>query len=1098
MKPSRVLLITFFLVFLTIPSPSGQNEEAAITPGQEINYSGDLNFTENAGQWDSQVKYRTNIGGLLIWITSDGIYYHFKRQNKKNTSVENPKSNHFSLIPFTETVREENLIVGALLEGANPAPEIVPEELQDYKCNYFLGNDPNKWYRNVSNYKGVTYKDIYPGIDLNYYGHKKRLEYDFIVSPGADPDNIRIRYEGAKSIRISDEGQLVIETDWNEITELKPVIYQIEDGQRKSVTGNFVILSENTFGFEMSESYNPELPLVIDPILKYSTYFGGDMTDAIEDIVVDEDGYIYFCGTTSSSDFPVAGTPIQGTYAGDYDVFVTKMTPDGSELVFSTYIGGSAHEKGYNIAINDNSDIYVSGWTRSTDFPTYNALQPVSPENDDGFIAKLNNTGSNFIYCTYLGGTGVDYLNDMALDHNDNLHVIGYTTSTDFPTANPIQASNAGHYDVFISRLNSNGTFLLFSTYYGGAEDDNGYDIILKRDTAFITGSTESTDLTMINPHQATLAGNSDAFVAKLFGDNVTSSLLASTYLGGSDNDLPFGIVRDDADNIYIAGYTVSTDFPVSNALPGMGTFQGGSTDGFVSKLCFNCTPIMLFNSSYFGGNDWDNIKDIELDDDYNVYVYGSSKSDNLPIVNAIFENIIGTYDFILAKFDQAFSSIAFSTYYGGSSNDLPNRMYLNSDSILIVGYTGSEDFPVVDAYRSYETNNSTAIISVFLPTSYGCIDSDGDGYGDPQYLGNPCDLDNCPDDYNPAQTDADGDDVGDDCDNCPNLANSNQEDWDEDGAGDYCDNCPWEYNPSQLDTDLDGDGDVCDYDDDADGIDDELDNCPLVSNVYQNDNDFDGFGNVCDNCPDEGNPEQEDYDNDGYGDLCDNCVLYANPGQEDGNGDDIGDVCTFSDDTPTGDNVEVDFGEITVTFTNVYNSDITSMTITTDGPEAPSSYYILPMASPVYFNITTEAGYSGDIIICIHYDDEGLTYAEEMMLSMYHYVDGLPSRMPIVSRDRDNNIICGRTTSLSPFVVAFGICCVDYTGNANCSMEEEPDISDITRLIDYLYISHVELCCPEEADANGSGGEPDISDITRLIDYLYLTHTPLVSCPSK
>lgn len=270
-----------------------------------------------------------------------------------------------------------------------------------------------------------------------------------------------------------------------------------------------------------------------------------------------------------------------------------------------------------------------------------------------------------------------------------------------------------------------------------------------------------------------------------------------------------------------------------------------------------------------------------------------------------------------------------------------------------------------------------------------------------------------------------------------------------------------------------------------------------IIDDISDSDTDLDGIEDVSDNCVDIYNPDQADYDGDGVGDVCDNCPIAFNSDQSDDNQDGIGNACTFEEPTPVGTDVNVNMGgDVDLTFENVATGGTTEMTVTVDGPETPSSYTVLPLDLPVYYNITTTSSYTGVIEVCIQYDDAGLTPDDEINLTLYHY-DGAMWVDITTYVDTDNNIVCGETMTLSPFIIGFRTgCCVGYTGNADCSAEEEPDISDITRLIDYLYLSHAPLCCMEEADADASGGEPDISDITRLIDYLYLSHTPLATCP--
>jgi len=233
----------------------------------------------------------------------------------------------------------EQLVIRAKFVGANPNPQVVGEQMLEYKCNYFIGNDPDKWHTDVSNYRAIVLEDVYAGIDLKYYGNGKQMEYDFIVSPGADFAQIQIEYEGAKSLSVNEAGELVVETDWGTITELKPLVYQVEDSERQPLKGEYTLLSDNSFGFQLPEGYNPEFALVIDPVLVYSTYLGGSNKDEGYGIAVDGSGNVYITGRTTSSDFPTED-PYQADYGGDWDAFVTKLNSAGNALVYSTYLGG--------------------------------------------------------------------------------------------------------------------------------------------------------------------------------------------------------------------------------------------------------------------------------------------------------------------------------------------------------------------------------------------------------------------------------------------------------------------------------------------------------------------------------------------------------------------------------------------------------------------------------------------------------------------------------------------------------------------------------------------------------------------------------------
>ena len=316
----------------------------------------------------------------------------------------------------------------------------------------------------IPNYNAIVYEEIYSGIDLKYYGNGSRMEYDFIVEPGADFSQIKIQYDGAESVSVNDNGELVVTTMWGEVVEQKPIIYQIENGSRIAVSGEYDIKGTSAFGFKMTGDFDSSLPLVIDPVLSYSTYLGGGDDDYGSSIAVDGSGSAYVTGTTYSSDFPTLNP--YHTYQGNGDVFVTKLSSSGSSLLYSTYLGRSNTDWGYSIAVDGSGCAYMTGYTGSTDFPTLNPYQ-TDQNSYDAFVTKLSSSGNSLVYSTYLGGSGYDYGYGIAVDASGSVYVTGWTESTDFPTLNPYQTDQGGR-DVFVTKLSSSGNSLVYSTYLGG------------------------------------------------------------------------------------------------------------------------------------------------------------------------------------------------------------------------------------------------------------------------------------------------------------------------------------------------------------------------------------------------------------------------------------------------------------------------------------------------------------------------------------------------------------------------------------------------------------------------------------------------------
>jgi hypothetical protein len=586
------------------------------------------------------------------------------------------------------------------LLGANSSAKVEGTDELPGKSNYFKGNDPKKWRTNVSNYAKVHYRDVYPGVDVVYYGNQGKLEHDFVVSPGADPAAIKLAIEGADSLRLDKQGNLVAQLTSGEVVLNRPTVYQpgnpkSEIQNPKSVDGRFVLLADSRIDFEIG-TYDKTKPLVIDPVLIYSTYLGGSVSDEGYGIAVDTAGSAYVTGYAESPDFPTAN-PLQPSLSGYYNAFVTKLNSTGSALVYSTYLGGSDGDIGVGIAVDRAGNAYVTGITGSPDFPTANPLQDAYGGGDyDGFVAKLNSTGSALVYSTYLGGSGNDGPGGIAVDKRGNAYVTGGTSSLDFPTANSLHSRfGGGNFDAFVAKLNCLGSALVYSTYLGGTGEDAGGSIAVDAaGNAYVTGETTSTNFPTANPLQHSLGGpySYDAFVAKF--NPAGSALVYSTYLGGSDFDLGLGIAVDTAGSAYVTGWTASPNFPTAS--PVQGSLRGYQ-NAFVAKL--NSTGSALVYSTYLGGNYFDRGLGIAVDRAANAYVAGFTGSDDFPTDNPLQPSLGGGYDGFVAKLNSPGSALVYSTYLGGSgSEDYERGIALDTAAnVYVTGYTDSRDFPTAN-----------------------------------------------------------------------------------------------------------------------------------------------------------------------------------------------------------------------------------------------------------------------------------------------------------------------------------------------------------------------------------------------------------------
>jgi PKD repeat protein len=758
-----------------------------------------LSFTQNMGQWDERALFRADAGGATMWITTEGVYYQFTRRielpdadqdtSGSDLAFEGQNPRGFD----TEPDSIEALVLKAAFVGANPNPTASGNKLLDYKCNYFLGNDRAKWRTDVPNYEAIVLDEVYPGIDLTYYGNGKQMEYDFVVSPGADYSQIQIQYEGAEGLAVGDDGALVVTTKWGEIKELTPVVYQEVGGSRRQVSSEYVVQSDHTFGFRLGQDYDRALPVVIDPVLVYSTYLGGSDGEVGRAIAVDGAGSAYVTGETSSANFPTLN-PYQGTNRGGVDAFVTKLSSGGNSLVYSTFLGGTYDERGYGIAVDGSGAAYVTGQTRSTDFPTSNPYQGTNRGYADAFVVKLSSGGNSLAYSTYLGGSDDDWGWGIAVDASGAAYVAGSTASTDFPTLNPYQGTNRGGWDVFVVKLSSSGGSLVYSTYLGGSNSDgvSGIDVDASG-AAYVAGSTGSTDFPTLNPYQGTNMGGYDVFVTKLTSSG--NSLVYSTYLGGSNSEGVSGIAVDASAAAYVAGSTGSTDFPALN--PYQGTNMG-SDDVFVTKLTSSGNSLVY--STYLGGSSYDWNYGLAVDASGAAYVTGNTSSYDFPTLNPC-QTYQGGGDAFVTKLSGGGNSLVYSTYLGGSSGAVGDGITVDaSGAAYVTGFTPSTNFPTLNPYQGTNQGGSDVFVSKLSAENYP--DQDNDGVPDVS--------DNCPTVYNPNQADYDGDGIGNICDQCT--------DSDADGFGNpgyaanscQTDNCPYDFNPDQIDSDGDGYGDSC------------------------------------------------------------------------------------------------------------------------------------------------------------------------------------------------------------------------------------------------------------------------------------------------
>ena len=595
------------------------------------------------------------------------------------------------------------------LAGADAAAPARAGTTLEGVSNYLSGPDPSRWVLGVPGYGSVTYEQPYPGIDLVYRGAGSGLEYDFVVAPGADPGRIALAFD--RPAAVDGGGNLTIDMPGGPVRHEKPVVFQEIGGTRRPVDGRYVLQAgaggRTTVGFALG-SYDRSHPLVIDPVVVYSTFLGGPLGDAVNGIAVDAAGHAYVAGTTTSPTFPTAD-PFQGTKGAGTadDAFVAKFNPAGNGLVYSTFLGGGASDVANAIALDGAGNAYVAGQTASTDFPTAGPFQGAkgAGTTTDAFVAKLNAAGNGLVYASFLGGALADAATGVAVDAAGNAHLAGSTSSTDFPTASPLQANKGAgtEADAFVARVNAAGSALLYSTYLGGALADSAAAIALDgAGNAYVVGQTASTDFPTAAAFQAAKGAGAatDGFVAKL--PPAGSPLAWSTYLGGSGADAVRGVAVDGAGAAYVTGSTASTDYPT--AAPFQAAKGGGpEPDAFVTKLAPSGASLVY--STYLGAGEQDQGSAIAVDATGSAHVSGIANSELFPVERPV-ARLGGNQEGFVARLNPAGSALVFSTHYGGIGTEDVRAIAVDAaQSTYVAGITTfarvPEYFPTVNPFQA-------------------------------------------------------------------------------------------------------------------------------------------------------------------------------------------------------------------------------------------------------------------------------------------------------------------------------------------------------------------------------------------------------------
>jgi hypothetical protein len=725
----------------TVGSPPGSpnNEQALSDLGQQP-----LSFEANRGQAGPGIDFVARAAGYSVSLTAtEAVLALQSAQGRPATGESSTGAStggNATAGARGAADAAPPAVVRMQIVGGNPTPAPTGMDELPGKVNYFIGNDPSRWHADVPTYAGVQYHSVYPGIDLVYHGNQGQMEYDFVVAPGADAGRVVLNFAGADHVSVDGHGDLVVEAGGGQIRETRPVVYQEVDGVRREVAGGYVLDGGQQVSFQVG-AYDPSRALVIDPVTTigivhcsqegknvcipnhypFTQYLGGAAYDSGDAIAVDAYGDTVVTGETDSDDFPASHQ-----FGGDGypDAYVCKYSVAGYSPLYCTYLGGEGNDRAFGIALDTADNVYVTGITNSSNFPTTGtAFQPTHQGGNDAFVTKLNSTGNSLVYSTYFGGRlGDDGAWRIALDSNRDVYVTGSTASTDFPFKNFLNIQNPpysgatlhGPSDAFVTKLNpalAGDASLVYSSYLGGGGDETGYGIAVdSAGSAYVSGSTGSSNFPVKNPLNiqnplysgATLHGTTDAFAIKLSPDG--QSLAYSTYLGGGANEEARSLALDSAGSVYVFGWSSSADFPVKNPLSG-GGYSGatlhGPSDAFVTKLSPDGQSLAY--STYLGGSSDEYGAAIAVDADGNAYVTGETHSTDFPVFNVSndYQNPGGNGDAYVTKLSAAGSALVGSGYLGGTEEDAGYGIATGDinggvPKAYVTGSTASDDFPTV------------------------------------------------------------------------------------------------------------------------------------------------------------------------------------------------------------------------------------------------------------------------------------------------------------------------------------------------------------------------------------------------------------------
>ncbi len=678
-----LVLVGSLFSLLWLVSSQASSSHASSAPSKEAVSAKlatlDRGWVKNEGQWDEEALFSAPGYFGTTWITKDGQLVH--------TAVKGKES----------WVISERWVGGKV-------QAITPEEELPTKVSYFVGNDPSKHKTNLPTYRYVSLGEVWSGIEVKLKATQKTVEKLFYVKPGADPSKIVVEVDGAKGLKLSKDGEIIIQTGLGELKLSKPIAWQEKDGKKLPVEVSYKLIGKHRYSFVVAKA-DPSLPIVIDPILQ-TTYLGGDHSEEATALAIHpKTGEVYVAGKTMSTNFPRATGGAQGFNAGNSEVFVARLNSSLTQILQSTYLGGMGIDFAEALAIHPiTGDVYVAGMTTSTDFPntTGGAQTDYGGGRWDAFVSRLSADLKQILQSTYLGGGKWDKVKALAIHpKTGEVYVAGFTDSINFPkTTGGAQASISGNGDAFVARLNSSLTQILQSTYLGGSKNEENVTALAihpKTGEVYVAGYTDSTDFprTLGGAQKNYGGGKYDTFVARL--NSSLTQILQSTYLGGNDWDVAYALaIHPKTGEVYVAGYTFSTDFPLTSG-GAQKDHGGGEQDAFVVRLNSNLTQIL--QSTYLGGSKEDRAIALAIHPKTGeVYVAGRTTSTDFPRTLGGAQGRFGgdPSDAFVARLNSSLTQILQSTYLGGNGADWAQALAIHpaTGNIYVAGYTSSTDFP--------------------------------------------------------------------------------------------------------------------------------------------------------------------------------------------------------------------------------------------------------------------------------------------------------------------------------------------------------------------------------------------------------------------